>query len=485
MFGAHLAHRSLPPGPNTPAAIQLWQWLTDGRAFYSAGHQRWGDVFTIRPLGCRPTVCFATPRAAQQILAAPTEVLGHGNEVAAIAVGQHSVILANGTAHKAARKRLRPFFQRKKIEALSPLMIEAIDESIATMPARVPMNFTPVARELTLHVICRALFGMDRVSAHESLFDDLALLAENAQSPASLVSGAILPTQLLSGWVRGQGLHRRRDRGAARIAGMFPVVQSIRHIGEVLLAQLERRRETLDDGGEDLLAQILRRAGSDLDDRLFLDDLITLLLAGHDTTAVTLSWLIQHLTRHPTTMAVLQAEIDAQLDGRAPRADDLARLPYLDAVVTESMRLEPIVPAIARVALQDTEIDGVPIPRGVGINPLVRPLLHHDWPDPSVFNPGRWADRKPRPQDRLAFGGGYRRCVGMGFALLEIKLTLIRLLQRTDIALGTDEPLRPAPSGAIISPAGGAPMVVLSTRSTQPAPIFPGVDTHPAMKCPA
>lgn len=468
-----------------PSWLQLYHWLGDSRAFYAQQRALHGDVFTIRPFGVVPSVVFAHPAAVREILQVTPGTFGHANDLAQISVGTDSVILRNGDPHRLARRRLMPSFLGAPLHALGPRMLEATDEAIDALSPGEQVDFLWLGRRLTLHIIFRTLFGVGASGRYDALFREVLTLAEGAQDPFAMMAATVLPPGLLAAVTRGshdgEG-RRRRDPAWVVPLRSGSMVRANRRVRDMLLAHVRDVRagrvEALPDS---VFAQILRRAdasdGPALGDDELVSELLTLLLAGHDTTAIALSWALRLLLHHESTWAALCNEVARSVaEHGALDVSAVDRLPYLDAAVRESMRLQPIVPAIARRALVDTVIAGVRIPAGVMVQALTTGGQHDEdlWPDARAFRPERMLDTSARPEALLPFGGGYRRCVGAAFATLELKLILARLAQRTELRLLLSEAPVPGRSGILAQPHGGAPVLVTArhpreTRSARPA----------------
>jgi len=195
--------------------------------------------------------------------------------------------------------------------------------------------------------------------------------------------------------------------------------------------------------------------------------LITLLAAGHDTTAVSFTWALQALARHPEVVARVRGELEEAGGFAAQTAASISALPYLNAVIKESMRLTPIAVGAPRTTLQPVRIGGVDLPADVGVLPLTFAVQHDRrfWEDPLVFDPARMLQARSRPETLFPFGGGYRRCVGAYFASLELRYLLAAFVERVQFeAVDPTSPMRHAASGIVTAPADEGPLTILRVR---------------------
>ena len=337
----HLAHRHLPPGPRTSSVAQLWHLATDTRDFYETYLREFGNVFTIRLFGNRPAVVFSSQDAISEILAAPNTTLGHNNDLVEAVIGG-SLLLLDGDAHRSARRRLMPAFEKRALVSVVPLIDAAMNEGVDTWYNGQDVNTVLWSRKVTLHVILRSLLGVRDDDAYRVVFDDLIDFAEGAQRPGTLASGTLLPrfvANALTNARHGQPPLWLRPLNANKW------MQSARRISNYLTDLVQRARSGQIDMVEGcILARILERVeaeGVEVSDRQLVDDLLALLMAGHDTTAISLCWLMQHLMQNPAVEERLREELVMHHKNGGDN-ETLLRLPYLDAVIKESMRISPI-----------------------------------------------------------------------------------------------------------------------------------------------
>jgi cytochrome P450 len=436
----------LPPGPRAPAALQMLGWWSRPTAFMERARARYGRRFTVRLLGQPPWVLLSDPEEIKQLLTAPPEVLhpGEGARILEPVVGAHSVILLDEGPHLEQRKLLLPAFHGERMQRLAGLMAELAEREALSWPQEEPVALHPRLQSLTLEIILRAVFGLERGARLDELSERLTEVLAFSENPLSL-----LPAVQRA--LAGRGPVKRMTLAGAR--------------ADELIFELidERRREGTE--GEDVLSLLLgarHEDGSPMSPAELRDELVTALVAGHETTASQLAWAFERLAREPAIQARLHEEIDEGADEA-----------YLTATINEIMRHRPVLPnAEPRLVKQPIEIGGVTYPPGVVLIACAY-LVHHDpavYPDPYAFRPERFLDQAPGTYTWIPFGGGRRRCLGASFALLESKLVLRAVLERYELRPADARPEKARRRGITLSPAGGA-QVLLRRRESLGRPL--------------
>jgi cytochrome P450 len=453
-------HDELPPGPRMPALLQTLGTWSRPTAFLERCRARYGKRFTNRLFGQPPLVMISDPDEIKQIFQAPPDVLhpGEGARILEPIVGAHSVILLDEAPHLEQRKLLLPAFHGENMQRLAGLMRELADSEVASWPREAPLELHPRLQRLTLEIVLRAVFGLDRGARLDSLRDLLTKVLAFGESPLSLLPPP--PT-----WLTALTPMARLERLGALV-------------DEQIFALIDERREQIghDDQAHspDVLALLLaarHEDGSEMSAQELRDELMTALVAGHETTASQLSWAFERLAREPVVLGRLYDELDAGTD------ED-----YLNATVNEILRLRPVLPnAEPRLVKQPVEIGGVRYPRGVALVASAY-LVHHDpsiYPEPYAFRPERFLEREgghpPGTYTWIPFGGGRRRCLGASFALLEMKIALRAVLERCELSPVGERAERIRRRSITISPAGGS-LVELRDRphmraEARPAPV--------------
>ena len=426
----------LPPGPRAPAAIQTFAWWNRSVPFFERCRARYGRRFTIRLLSTPPFVMLTDPEQIREVFTAPPEVLhpGEGALILEPLIGANSVILLDEGKHMEQRKLMLPAFHGEKMQRLSGLMAEVAEREVERWPRNEPIELHPRLQAVTLEVILRAVFGLDPGERLDAIRARLTQQLEFGASPVSMLP----PLQVA---LAGRGRWARFDRVRAET-------------DEMLFELIEERRA---EAGErdDVLAMLLEARhedGSPMSPQELRDELMTLLVAGHETTASQLAWAFARLARSPEVMRRLMAEID---EG----GED-----YLEATIQETMRRRPVIPnAAPRLVKQPIKLGGWSYPEGVCLVPNAY-LVHHDpeiYPEPYAFRPERFLEKEPGTYTWIPFGGGRRRCLGASFAMLEMRLILRAVLASSELVAPEPEH-EPARRRAItISPRRRARTVIL------------------------
>ena len=415
----------LPPGPRTPAVLQTVAALRDRQGTFERLRRRYGDPFTVwfHP-GPQRLVLFSDPDAVKEIFAGdPVEFSGAlGNEMLRAAMGDRSVMLNDGADHRTIRRYLMPAFSPAAVAAYRPLVERAARAEVDGWPATGTVPTLERMSALTLEVMLEVVLGRSDPERLAQLRPRVLRLVE--VDPVVVVGWLYPRLRALPPW-RGH---------AANLRGIDALVHG----------EIEERRartpstEPTDGPGErDLLDHLLAvrvddAQGSALPAAEIRDQVVTLLLAGYETTASTLSWTLHELGR------------DAEQLQAAQRAADVGDDDHLEACVKETMRLHPIIDYVARTLRSPQTVGGWDLPAGVTVCPAIL-LTHHDaehFPEPGEFRPERHLAGGPAPHTHIPFGGGVRRCVGAAFALMEGVVALGEVLRRYDVVADRPSPVR-------------------------------------------
>jgi cytochrome P450 len=405
-------------------------------SFLETNRRRYGKRFTMRLVQTPPFVMLSDPDEVREVFTAPPEVLhpGEGARILEPVVGRNSVILLDESAHLSQRKLMLPAFHGEKMQRLSGLMSEVAEREASDWPRERPVELHPLLQSLTLEVILRAVFGLDPGERMDAIRERLTKILTLGARPLGM-----LPFMQKELGGRGPWAYFLRLR---------------RETDELLFELIDERRGD-DSERDDVLAMLLgarHEDGSPMSDQELRDELMTLLVAGHETTASELAWAFERLLRAPDVMARLVDELDAD-DGDA----------YLTATIQEALRRRPVLPnAAPRLVKQPVTIGGWDYPEGVCLVPNAY-LVHHDpsiYPDPYAFRPERFLDEQPGTYTWIPFGGGRRRCLGASFALVEMKIVLRAVLAGNEL-----QPVSPAHElsrrrAITLSPRGGATTVI-------------------------
>ncbi len=409
----------LPPGPPLPALVQAGLIWLDPIRFVHACHRRYGDRFAIRIPGIGTLVFLTDPADIRSVARGDPAIFRAGEAAAPLSeiLGPHSLLILDGDEHRRSRGMMLPAFHGDSVRRQVAEMIAITTDDVARWPVGEPFPLYPRMQAITLEVILRTVIGVH---------DEGRLAALRAVLPPMLEIGSPLelipPPQVL----RRFGMWRRRaQRNAAAQALLADEITRCRAD-----PQLTQRSDALA-----MLVRSVDSAGQPIADDELVDQLVTLLLAGHDTTATALSWAFERLVRDP---ALLDRTAQAAVD-----SDDA----WLDAVCKETLRVRPVIFEFARKLTAPIQLGGCHIPAGVILAPSINLVQHSSrhYPDPEVFRPQRFLDERADPAVWLPFGGGVRRCLGATFAQVEMRTVLREVLRRVELSPTTapDEPVKP------------------------------------------
>ncbi len=425
--------------------MQRMRYLRDPLSYLAGCRRRYGDIFMIRLIK-DGVVLVCTPELVREVYTAGDDVLAAGEakiEIFGKILGHSSTLLLDGPAHVRRRRQLLPQFRGEVMQSLVPVMRSACDRTLnSTRPGHVfPLH--PVLHRIAFDVIAEALFSATAPGRRPALLGALHDFAHRAVTSRLLMLPAL-----------------QRDLG--RWSPWGRVQAAVRAAKAEVLGEVRDRRRR-DDAQHDLTGLLLAAKGEDdapLTDDEVCDEVLTMVAAGHETTAMALTWLCYGVFTRPDVMRRLREELHGITD-----ATDIDRLPYLDAVVRESLRFYSLIPnGSGRLVKGPFRLGGHDIPIGaivsVAFHELHRtqPLFEHA----DEFRPERFLNAKFSPYESVPFGGGTRRCLGMPFALLEIKLVLAALLERYTLEIAQSD-VRPVWRGAFLTPSKGLRVRAIST----------------------
>jgi cytochrome P450 len=452
---------ALPPGPSAPPLVQRLHWLFRPIPFLEECTKKFGPMFTVRQPGSAPQVFVSDPAVIKQIFTGSPDDLWAGEAGAFLKpiLGEHSILVLDGVRHQRHRKLLMPPFHGERMQAYGETMREVTDRRIDAWPLEHRLPLLPEAQAIALDVILRTIFGLDE----GTLFDGVRRALEPF---IGFGSGSPWPLLLLRGDGTVYGQRLQSLFGCFSPMGRFQRI--VDEVDRLLYAEIRRRRGLPRAGREDVLALLLDardEAGAPMTDVELRDELLTLLIAGHETTATAIVAAVDQLCRHPEALARLLAELKDVL-GDGPLVPNIGKLAWLDAVIKETLRLHPVLPVVGRQLHAPLVLDGRTLPAGVTVIPCIY-LAHRRadlWPEPERFRPERFLGEKISPFEFFPFGGGARRCVGMAFASYELKIVLAQLLRRCSLSLAPGYRARIIRRGVTFALSEGVPIVVHSRR---------------------
>src|SRR3954470_7266498 len=442
---------TLPPGPRLPKLVQTLGFMFAGRRFLDATRRRYGDVVTMSTAFDSKFVMVFEPELLKKVFQAPPDQLraGEANALLGQVLGQRSVLVLDGAEHLRQRKLMLPPFHGKRLKGYEEKMREAADRAIDAWPVGEPFTLMPTMQAVTLDVIMHAVWGVEEGPRAEELKRRVRAVIE----PLARRFGIVVLA--LSGGRFGdrKAVQRFEERRA--------------ELDAMIYEEIAQRREATDlDEREDVFSMLLQARDEDgqpMTDQELRDELVTLLVAGHETTSTGLAWAFELLLRTPRVLGRLQETL---ADG-----DET----YLDAVVKEALRLRPVIPGVGRVVRGEPfELGGYTVPEGVEINPSIG-VIHRRadrYPQPGEFRPERFlSESPPDTYTWVPFGGGTRRCLGASFALLEMKVVIKRVLKRTELRAVSDKPEQVLRRGITLVPRDG--VQVVQAGCPRPAPATP------------
>jgi cytochrome P450 len=424
------------PAPREPPVVQTLRWLLRPISFLESCRRRYGDTFGVTFLGFRtPLVMLSDPEAIRALYSNPEHGLPPGRTLALLPIlGPGSLLLLEGREHLARRRLMLPPFHGERMRAYEAVVRDVVARDVEAWPLGEPFAIHPRMQRVTLEVILRAVFGVTDADRRAVLADRVGRLLTDSASAG--LQFAVL-------------LSRRFTHSPDPLTQLQELRREIDTLLDVEIA--ERRA----DPREDILSLLVAarfEGGEPMGDAEIRDQLMTLLLAGHETTATGLAWTFDLLVRNPDVLERLVAAVDA---------GDTA---YVRAVVTESLRLRPVVPLAGRRLSAPLQVNGYDLPPGTDVTPAI--WLAHTradrYPEPFAFRPERFADGAPPTSAWVPFGGGVRRCIGAAFAEMEMRVALAEILGRVSLRAASRDAERVARRNVTFSPATGTR--VIATR---------------------
>lgn len=443
------------PQSRTPKPLQLLNWVFQPIDYMETNGQRHGDLFRAR--GLYDVVFISEPEALRYVLthdggdqlSAP----GDANEILKPLLGEQSLIMLGGNAHRQRRKLVMPPFHGERLKVYADLIRDITREVMAELSPGEPFKARALMQKITMRVILQAVFGLYDGDRYRRLETLLAHRLNLSSRPVAslLLFFPVLQTDL-GPWSPGA-----RSKAMAQ------------EIDALIYAEIRDRRAHPDPNRSDVLSLLLQARDEDdngLSDSELRDELMTLLVAGHETTATALAWSLYWTHHYPAIQDRILDEIrDA---GAASNPLALTKLPYLEAVCNETLRIYPVAMlTFVRRVLQPLTLLGHDLAPGTEVMGCIY-LLHHRedlYPDPNQFRPDRFLERQYSAFEFMPFGAGARRCVGAALAMYELKIVLGTLLSEFNLALASDCPVQPERRGITLGMKGGVDMVFQGKRA--------------------
>jgi cytochrome P450 family 135 len=424
-----------PPGPRLPRLVQAARVTLEPYAWMAKRRERYGDVFSSHFPFFGRIVYVAEPELIKQVFTGAPDVFHAGEANATVlgdALGDHSLLTLDGRRHLSQRKLLLPPFHGESVRHYTEVMADAAAAEISTWPLGEPFPLRPRMQAITLEVILRAVFGVRDGERMDQFRKRIPVLGE--------LNGALdfLP-------------FTQRDFGGLSKAARFR--RALAAVDELIYAEIAERRATLatEDDRDDVLTLLLsarHEDGAPMTDVELRDELLTLLTAGHETTATGLSWAFERLLRNPRVLERLLDSLDED--------------EHIDAVVKETLRVRPVVTDVARRLKAPIELGSWSLPAGTLVLPAIaavhmRPDLY---PEPREFRPERFLDGGAESYAWIPFGGGVRRCIGASFAQVEMRVVLREVLSRVRLRAASPRAERPKVQHVTVVPKQGCRVIV-------------------------
>jgi cytochrome P450 family 110 len=418
---------SLPDGPKGPKIWQMLQWIATPISFMRRCRKLYGDQFTVKLSRVLPPIVFCSdPKALQVILTNDEselfDVPGELNVVLEPLLGKQSLMALSGDPHRRMRQLLVPSFHGERMRSYGQLIQGITKDVMGEWQTGRPFAVRKAMQNISLRVILRAVFGLNEGARYRQLEQLLGSLLDELSNPLSV---SFLYFSVL-----------QKDLGSITPWGRF--LRGRQQIDRLIFAEIAERRARPDESRNDILTMLMSardEAGEGLTAQELRDELMTLLVAGHETTATALAWALHWIHRSPPVRKQLIDELQSVEDPLDPGV--LFRLPYLNAVCSETLRICPVgMLTFPRVTRSQVKLMGSSLDPGTVVAGCIY-LAHHReevYPDPDTFRPERFLERHYSPYEYLPFGGGARRCIGMAFAQFEMKIVLGTVLLGVELA---------------------------------------------------
>ncbi len=416
---------ALPPGPPLPAFATTLALMAFPGPIVALFAGRYGETYTVRTIPFGTEVIVSRPATIKQVLTGDSDTFGaaEANQVLGYVLGERSLLLLDGPPHQRLRRLMLPPFHGDRMAPLAETMREATRNALSGIRPGDESSLQPVFQNITLEIILRAVLGLSAGGKGAALRDALTTLVNQAQSPLGLLwmSPRINKVELPfpTPWGRVRESVQKTD------ALLFEYVRERR-----ALAEGERPRDLLD-----MLLDARDEGGAPMSDNELRDQLVTLLVAGHETTATSLAWVMEEVLHCEGEVDRLAEEVQNATQGQPLSSEHVGKLVRIDSVVKEALRLYPVTGAVGRVLKKPAVIEGYELPAGVMVAPNFS-LLHRRpelYPDPQTFVPDRFVGKKIDPYEWMPFGAGAHRCLGMHFALYEMKVVLATLVSAFEL----------------------------------------------------
>ncbi|MDD1416613.1 cytochrome P450 [Dolichospermum sp. ST_con] len=446
----------LLPGPKVPATIQVLNWIFRPMPYMVECAKTYGDLFTLKLQSSLPPLLFVhSPEAMQQILSndhKDLEAPGDLNSIFEYLLGKNSVITLSGKSHQRQRQLIMPPFHGERMRTYAEIIENITIKTINKQPKNQPFNIRNIAQNITLGIMMEAVFGIYEGERPEKL---KKLLCEIIEQSSSRLSVTFLYFPKLK-----------------EIFGISEIwkqqMKKLEEADQIIYQEIQERRENFDPSRTDILTLLMAardEEGQPMTDEELRDELMTLLVAGHETTATAISWAFYWIHKLPEVREKLLAELDSL--GENPDSNTIFKLPYLTAVCNETLRIYPVgMLTFPRKVKTPISVCGQQLEPGTIIIGSIY-LTHQRediYPQPEKFNPERFLEKQFSPYEFLPFGGGARRCIGLAFAQMEMKLILAKVMKTWSMQLINTQEIKPQRRGLVTGPNAPINLVIENIR---------------------
>lgn len=419
------------PGPKTPRLFQMAQWIGNPLNVMENGLQQYGEIFHWARSPKSRTIFISNTEAIKQLFTnESSDFTALGNRLTTPLLGENSLLVLSGTAHQQQRRLIMPHFHGEGMYSYGKAIIEITQKVMNKLPVGKPFVARDVMQEISMATILQLVFGVSEGERYEQLKKQLSFILNRFESPL-IAAFLFLPflQKTLGSWGSwAQFIHQRQA------------------IDKLIYTEIADRRQQKDSNRTDVLSLLMSardKAGEGMTDIELRDELVTLLIAGYDTTALAISWILYWTHYSPNVKDKLCFELES---GKNLEPVDLVKSPYLKAVCDEGLRIYPVAyVTLPRQVRKPVEILGYKLPVGASLVGATY-LIHNRqdiYPNPKQFKPERFLERQFDPWEFFPFGGGTRRCVGSALALYEIKLVLATILMNFELELANKKPVQP------------------------------------------
>ncbi|MCB9657518.1 MAG: cytochrome P450 [Polyangiales bacterium] len=472
----HHVHRHLPAGPRAPRLKQL-QWLAeDPHGLYRRNYEEFGPMFTLQVMAY-PWVILGDADLLREVFRGTSDDFHSDADGIKFLLGPEALLFMNGAQHRAERKVMQPPFKKTRVDDYAAGMLRNASEAVGTLRAGETVHAQHFFADITLRTIIECVFGITDEARAARLHDLFGFSMRTMQRPAvgalsMTVGGARVRAAIKAGTDLSRARYGKPARPARTTLGKL--FDARREVLDIIGIELAAARKTAPGDRLDVLAELVHARyedGSQMSDAAILDELNMLLIGGHDTSAITMSWVLYYLAQDLSEGGKVTARVRNELSeafGDGP-VDPAAvhRLTYLQAVIDEVSRLRPVANAVSRRLTRPMVLGDFALPEGTVVlpSPTIMHYREDIWPDPERFDPERFLGTRPSPFHFLPFGGGSRACLGRPFAATQMRVVLAEVLRRVDFARLPGTTTKDAMNGVLIGPNDAVPLAITNVRT--------------------